>query len=263
MIHLEVITRQPKKNTGLTPLLFVHGAWHGAWCWELFQSYFAEQGYESYALNLRGHGDSEGRDRLHWFRAADFVTDVAQIVSRLPKLPILIGHSTGGYIIQKYLERHSAPAAVLLATVPVHGSSKMFLRLALRHPWQTAKCHLTLDPYALIETPGIVREALFSADMPEEMFRQHFAKLQDESYLLGWDTLVFDLPRSKRMNLPPMLVLGAVNDKLYSRDEIEETARAYHAQAEFFPGMAHDMMLEKDWMKVAERIVKWLREKKL
>lgn len=42
-----------------------------------------------------------------------------------------------------------------------------------------------------------------------------------------------------------------------------KTAPAYRARAEFFPDMAHDMMLEKDWMKVAERIVKWLREKKL
>lgn len=262
MVHLEVIARQPKKDTGSTPLLFVHGAWHGAWCWEHFQSYFAERGYATYAVNLRGHGNSEGRDRLHWFRAADFVRDVAETVSRLFKPPILIGHSLGGYIIQKYLERHSAPAAVLLATIPVRGNLKMFLRLASRNPWQTVKSHLTWNPYALIETQGMVRESFFSADMPDEILCRYFAQLQDESYLLGWDT-VLDLPRPKRVNLPPMLVLGAANDKLYSRDEIEKTARAYHTHAEFFPGMAHDMMLEKDWMKVAERILTWLREKKL
>ena len=43
----------------------------------------------------------------------------------------------------------------------------------------------------------------------------------------------------------------------------EETARAYHVQAKFFSDMAHDMMLEKDWIKVAARIVKWLRKNKL
>jgi pimeloyl-ACP methyl ester carboxylesterase len=262
-MRLELIIKNTDGNSRPTPLLFVHGAWHGAWCWEHFQSYFAEQGYISYALSLRGHGKSEGRDRLHWFRAADFVTDIAETVSRLPKLPILIGHSMGGYIIQKYLERHSAPGAVLLASTPVRGSVKMFLRLALRHPWQTAKCHLTWNPYALVETPSLVREALFSADMPEEILHQHFAKLQDESYLVGWDSTVLDLPRPNSVNLPSMLVLGAVNDKIFSRDEIEETARAYHTQAEFFSGMAHDMMLEKDWMKVAVRIMEWLREKKI
>lgn len=263
MLNLEVITRQPKQDAGLTPILFVHGAWHGAWYWEFFQSCFAEQGYESYALNLRGHGKSEGHERLRWLRAADFVTDVEQIVSRLPKPPILIGHSAGGYIVQKYLEQHSAPAAVLLAPTPVRGNLKMVLRWTLRHPWQMAKCHLTLTTFPLMQTPGLVREAQFSADMPDEMLLRHFEKLQDESYLFCWDMLALDLPRPNRMNLPPMLVLGAGNDKLYSRDEIEETAQAYHTQAEFFPGMAHGMMLEKDWMKVAERIVKWLKEKNL
>jgi pimeloyl-ACP methyl ester carboxylesterase len=57
MTRLEIITQQPKKDAGLTPLLFVHGGWHGAWCWEFFQSYFAEQGYVSHALNLRGHSN--------------------------------------------------------------------------------------------------------------------------------------------------------------------------------------------------------------
>jgi alpha-beta hydrolase superfamily lysophospholipase len=35
----------------------------------------------------------------------------------------------------------------------------------------------------------------------------------------------------------------------------------YGAQAEIFPNMAHDMMLEKDWESVAKRILDWLKEK--
>jgi hypothetical protein len=30
---LEVITYKPLSSPRPTPLLFVHGAWHGAWCW--------------------------------------------------------------------------------------------------------------------------------------------------------------------------------------------------------------------------------------
>jgi len=57
--------------------------------------------------------------------------------------------------------------------------------------------------------------------------------------------------------------LGAANDAVFTREEVEATARAYNAQVEFFPNMAHDMMLEADWQKVAERIVNWLKEKGL
>ncbi len=46
-MQLEVITHKPKAVSS-TPILFVHGAWHGAWCWENFLPYFAERGYESH-----------------------------------------------------------------------------------------------------------------------------------------------------------------------------------------------------------------------
>jgi hypothetical protein len=45
MVELEVISRQPERRRFKTPLLFVHGAWHGAWCWEeKFLPYFADRG---------------------------------------------------------------------------------------------------------------------------------------------------------------------------------------------------------------------------
>jgi len=260
-MRLEVIAKTPVGNSDQTPILFIHGAWHAAWCWEYFQAYFAEQGYSSYAMSLRGHGASEGRDRLRWFRLADYVSDLEQVANELLEPPILVGHSLGGFIIQKYFEKHSAPAAVLLASIPVKGSLNMFLRWAWRHPWQMAKCHLVRNSYALIQTPSLAREAFFSAGMPEQGLIRHFARMQEESYLAGWDTVAFDLPRPKRQDLPPMLVLGALDDKLFRPDEIETTARVYHTQAEFFTGMAHDMMLEENWLKVAERILVWLREK--
>ena len=57
-MYLEVLSRQPASNPRPTPLLFVHGASHGAWYWTNFLDYFAEHGYTAYAPNLRGHGAS-------------------------------------------------------------------------------------------------------------------------------------------------------------------------------------------------------------
>jgi pimeloyl-ACP methyl ester carboxylesterase len=263
-MRLEIATQRPKADARPTPILFVHGAWHGAWCWENFLPYFAELGYESHALSLRGHGKSEGRERIRVrIRAAEYVADLAQVAGQLSKPPILVGHSMGGYVIQKYLETHSAPAAILLAPVPVSGVLKFFLRLAVRHPWQVIKAHLTWNAYAAIETPSLARDAFFSADLPDEALNRHFARLQQESYRAGLDMALFDLPRPRKVSPLPMLVLGAANDAVFTRDEIETTARAYGAPVEFFPNMAHDMMLEAGWRKVAERIVHWLREKGL
>jgi hypothetical protein len=60
-----------------------------------------------------------------------------------------------------------------------------------------------------------------------------------------------------------MLVLGAEEDRLFNRDEVIATARAYGTDACFFPAMGHDMMLELDWRDVADRINQWLTTKGL
>lgn len=56
----------------------------------------------------------------------------------------------------------------------------------------------------------------------------------------------------------PLLVLGAGEEGTCSPAEVRETATAYHTEAEFFPGMGHDMMLEDGWSAVADRIHTWL-----
>ncbi|GBD94276.1 haloalkane dehalogenase [bacterium BMS3Abin05] len=258
-MQLEMITQEPKTHPRPTPILFVHGAWHSAWCWaEHFLPYFAEHGYVSHALSLRGHGASEGNKHFRWTRLADYVDDVAQVVDQLPEPPILVGHSMGGQVVQKYLETHAAPAAVLLASVPVKGVLFTTLRMARNHPLIFMKVNLTMSLYPLIGTPALTRESFFSADMPDEILNTYFERLQDESYLAFLDMLIFKLPKPKKINTP-LLILGAANDAIFHTNEIEATARAYNTQAEIFPGMAHDMMLEAGWQSVADRILEWLK----
>jgi pimeloyl-ACP methyl ester carboxylesterase len=87
-MQLEVITNI-KHSTHQSPILFVHGAWHAAWCWENFLPYFVDRGYAAYAVSLRGHGASEGRNGIRWYSAAhDYVADIAQVIQTFPQPPI-------------------------------------------------------------------------------------------------------------------------------------------------------------------------------
>ena len=122
------------------PLLFIHGAWHGAWCWdEYFLSFFADRGYRALAVNLRGHGNSPTQRSLRWCSITDYVEDVASVARDLPTDLVVIGHSMGGYIVQKYLESHNATAGVLLASLPPQGALRFVGRLLRRVPWPLAK----------------------------------------------------------------------------------------------------------------------------
>ena len=139
-MKLEVLSEIPASAAHATPILFVHGMWHGAWCWaEHFLPYFAQHGYAAYALSLRGHGVSEGREKLRWTSLAKYVVDVSQAAAEIKATPVLVGHSMGGMVVQKYLESHQAPAAVLLASAPPTGLGAATLRVARRHPYVVLK----------------------------------------------------------------------------------------------------------------------------
>lgn len=262
-MKLEMISRYPIESRYSTPLLFIHGMLHGAWCWEAhFLDYFAQHGFAAHAVNLRGHGNSEGREKLRWTRIADFVEDVADAVQRLPSPPILIGHSMGGFIIQKYLEEHTLPAAVLLSSPSPAGLLPTALRTALRNPLAFASINLTLSLSPLVANPRLAREAFFSQDLADDQLEKFWEQMQDESYRAFLDMVALDLPKPELVRTP-VLVLGAARDAMLRPGDIEATARAYHTQAEIIPGVAHNSMLETHWQDVAERILIWLQQGEL
>ena len=258
-MRLEVVSRQPDAPVTETPLLFVHGAWHGAWCWaEHFLDYFVARGYSVHALSLRGHGTSDGHERLRWWRVADYVADIRQVVAQLPQPPVLIGHSMGGFVVQKYLESETAPAAVLLASVAPYGILMRFLRFVLRHPGAGLKVVLGLSPYQVVGTLALAREMLFSPAMSPETSEAYYRLLQEESFLAFVDMMLLNLVRPARVKTP-VLVLGGTADQTIQPPDIEATARAYKTPAQLLPGVTHDAMLDPQWQTVADAVIAWLQ----
>jgi pimeloyl-ACP methyl ester carboxylesterase len=256
-MRLEIISNYPREKTHPTPLLFVHGAWHGAWCWENVLPYVADHGYEVHALSLRGHGDSEGREGLRWYSTGNYVDDLAQVADGLSSSPVLIAHSMGGYVVQKYLETHSAPAGVLLASVPTAGITGMFLRWSKRHPASILKTFLLLNPWYMVSTPALAKDVFFSDGYPDEKFLEYYACIQAESSRMALDMSLLCLLRPERVKTP-LLVIGAEDDRIFTVSEQQKTARAYHTKATIYPHMAHDMMLEPGWQNVTDQILNWL-----
>jgi len=255
---LEVIDKGCSSESHPVPLLFVHGAWHAAWCWdENFLSFFADRGYRALALSFRGHGNSAADKPLRSCSVADYVDDVCSVAETLPTSPVVIGHSMGGLIVQKYLESHDAPAGVLMTSMPPQGNLGSALRWIRQHPWHFAKMAITGKALPYISTPELARERFFCAQTPDTLVLDYAARLQEDSSRIGIDCALLSLPRPKRVTTP-LLVLGADDDGAHTRDEVVATARAYHTEAEFFSDMGHDMMLEPGWADVAQRIDSWL-----
>lgn len=258
-MNLEVISREPETPKFAAPLLFVHGTGHGAWCWdEYFLPFFAARGFSAHAVSLRGHGNSDGREKLKWASIADYVEDVFQVASALPAKPVVIGHSLGGLIVQKYLEKHAAPAAVLVAPSPSSGMFWPGLKVQLKDPWLMVKIAFWQDYAIMYATPALAKKFLFSEDADDEKIAGYVRRFGSESYRASLES-IFNLPNPKKIDTP-MLVLGAENDAILAPKTMEKTARACNAGLKIFPGMAHELMLERGWQDVAEYMIEWLKK---
>jgi pimeloyl-ACP methyl ester carboxylesterase len=255
--RIELIHRAPEGKTRPLPLLFVHGAYTGAWCWdEHFLPFFAQHGYAAWALSLSGHGGSEGHDALDNLRLQDYVDDVINTMADLPAAPVLIGHSMGGLVVQKVLERVPAAGAALLCTVPPHGLAPSMLHMMLRRPG------LLLELNAILggREPDLdqVREAMFHQPVDNARLARFVRRCQPESMRALWDMTAFDLPQTRRMRQVPLLVAGAGEDRMIPPAEVEAGALALGVPATIFPGFGHALMLERDWQRVAQHVLEWL-----
>lgn len=152
---LEVIDKGFATDAHRVPLLFVHGALGAAYSWDdPFLDFFADKGYRAIAPSLRGHGGSPVSKPLNKCTIADYVDDVRSIIATLPATPVLIGHSMGGFIVQKYLESGRASAAVLMSSAPPRSWFITGMRLARKHPWLGAKAVMTRRYLGQYPTPG-------------------------------------------------------------------------------------------------------------
>lgn len=241
------------------PLVFVHGSAHASWCWhEHFLEYFHTRGFTSFAIDLRGHGDADAGEYLRWTPIADYVRDLEAAVAAIPDPPVLIGHSMGGLVVQKFLERGHARAAILLAPSPARGMLRSGARLVLRHPIIFAHVGLTLDARHLYSTPARARALLFGPQLSDAKVAEYSARFGRESIRVLFD-LVFNRPRVDRVRGKcPMLVMGADRDAILSAEDITETARAYQAPYHTVAAMGHDMMLDVGWESVARHMADWI-----
>jgi len=255
---LHIVSRAPPHVSG-PPVVFVHGACSTVWCWEEhYLDWFAARGLPAYALDLRGHGASDGQERLQSFGIRDYVDDVRQVVAGLPAAPVLVGHSMGGLVVQKYLERGTARAAVLLASCPTGGMARDILRLAARHPATFARALAARRLSRIYTDEALVRTLLFTPTTPAPLIRRCMAQLCEESWRACRDMNIV-LPYPAKV-VAPVLVIGGALDQMISAGSVRRTAAAYGAPCVVFPHMAHMLNVEPGWEEVATTILDWVRE---
>jgi pimeloyl-ACP methyl ester carboxylesterase len=243
-------------DAGKAPILFLHGAWMGAWCWAEWMNFFNARGHTTIAPSYRAHGGSSGRERLRWTRLSEYVEDARSVLHSLEVPPVVIAHSLGGAVAARMLEACEAQALVLIAGLPAAGALGSALRLARHHPLQFLIGNLTLSLHAVVGTPALVRALLYAPTTPEVTVQDTLRRVQDESYRAFLDALLFrPQPLPSRL---PRLVLTGDCDGLFTLNEAQATARFYNTDLKRYLGMGHNLMLEEDNLIIAQDIASWL-----
>ncbi len=96
------MTNNAFSQSGKTYLL-VHGAWHGAWCWDKVIPLLQARGHTAIAVNLPGHGPDSGRTPDTSLE--DYVNAVTKTASDQEGPVILVGHSMAGIVISQAAEK--------------------------------------------------------------------------------------------------------------------------------------------------------------
>lgn len=247
--------------SGRPPLLFVHGGYSHAECWAInFIPFFQEQGYDCYAVDLSGHGTSPGRDHLDDFGLADYVADLAAAVAALPAAPVLIGHSMGCLVSQRYLEQGSARAVALLAPVPPTGTGGTASRFALTQPDFFAELPKAVSGHADEKTMRTMAKVYFSPAMPPEETVRYLPLIQPESEKAVAEMLAAPLRLARRRPKIPALVMGGSEDQVFPASLLHFTAAAWLARRVVIPGAGHMLMLDPQWPEAAAALAAWLEK---
>ena len=187
----------------------------------------------------------------------DYVEDVARAAASLDADPVVIGHSMGGFVVQRYLEkRQRACGAALLAPAPPWGVGRATLNIARRFPLLFLKVNLQLSLWPLVSSEALIREHFFREDIAPEELAAHASQVGDESYRAFIDMLA--LVRPKALRRVPVFVLGGTLDKIFRVEDVRGTAARHGAEAEIIDDLAHDVMLDPCWPDAAAALHTWL-----
>lgn len=254
---LSLLTRHWPAEAASATVLIVHGLGEHSGRWDHVGSRFAEQGFDTHALDLRGHGKEELsavdiEDFNHYLQDVELMSDRL----RSPDRPLVIyGHSMGGLISLGYVVAgHPAPDLLVLSAPALSGGN-VVLRTA-------AKLLSKVVPSFAMS--GSIKGEHLSRD--PEVGERYFADPQ----VLTKGTTRFGAELFSAMGRVtealdqldvPTLVIHGTDDKLVPPSASAPLAASPHVTRKLFPGFRHELHNEPDADEALDFVTGWIKER--
>jgi pimeloyl-ACP methyl ester carboxylesterase len=145
----------------MSTFLFIHGAWHGGWCWEKVIPLLQRNGHKVLAPDLPGHGAD--RTPLGDVTLKAYTHRVLEVIDSCSEPVVLVGHSMGGIVLSQVAEQRPDSIRVLV-----------YLCAFLVPDGESLLHWAAIDPQALVPPNLVFSEDGVSATVKQDALRDAF-----------------------------------------------------------------------------------------
>ncbi|MCC9196365.1 alpha/beta hydrolase [Arthrobacter sp. zg-Y820] len=254
------------------PVVFIHGLWLHASSWDPWLELFRERGYEPVAPGWPGEPEALPAanafpDPMAGTGMREALTHFEDVISGLPRPPVLVGHAFGGLLAQQLLARGSAAGAAAIAPAQFRGVRRLSpgqLRTALPVLWNP------LNRYRILrQSPQHFRKTFANAVTERESNDLHATCVMPAPGRPLFQAAAANLnPRTPvRVDTAaargPLLLAGAGADRVVPASVVRAAARRYRSAAsptEYveIEGSGHSLVVDHGWRIVAETVLGFL-----
>lgn len=239
----------------------IHGLGEHSGRYAYWAGMLNQAGYSMLAMDLRGHGKSDGqrghvRTYEEYFKDTDLLLEEARY--RFPQTPLfLYGHSLGAMIIADYVLRRKPILAGVIITALSNKSSlaeqkvKVFLARSLGSLAPTMSLDTGLVPLTLSRDPEIVSRYIHD---PLVHHRASF----------GWgkatlDSIAWSDQHANEWTIPILVMHGELDKLGYAEGSREFAGKIKDdCTLKIWPGLYHEIHNEPEKEQVFEYVRRWL-----
>ena len=244
------------------PLVMVHGAFCGGWCFDGFRVAFEAEGWAVSAPDLPGHAANGGPSAVAGRSVADYAKALAEVIGAQPAPPVLIGHSLGGLVAQLAAARRTVAGLILLAPSPAWGQPVTSpVELAASGALLASLGAYWLDSVA--PDWSTVRAMTFDR-LPDDLARTLYARMIPESGRALFEVLNWWMDPTLASFVPPIahqqpsLVISGGADRIHPPATVAVTGLRLCADSRSVEALSHWMLDEPESPQLAQICLEWL-----
>lgn len=245
-----VVGREAAADATTAPypvVLFVPGAYHGAWCYAHYLRYFAQREIDCFAIDLPGHGALAGAPGFATMGIEDLGQCVRRACDLLDRPVVLVGHSMGAVPAMLAARHRRVQGLVLLAPSPPGNLAG-------------AQALPAVPLQGLVPPPNAdeVRSRFVGADEGCDVSAVA-ARLSAESPRVLNDRYLLRVPvHADSVACPGICFEAELDDPArHPAGQDASIARFLGLAYQCLPGQPHSMMYGARWQASAEAIFEW------